>query len=76
MFIQSGGGRQVSIWMTEKNIALIDAVSEATSHSRSAVVGMVIEAGNLEELLSARASEGQQETATDSNEKTRGVAQA
>lgn len=70
MFIQSGGGRQVSIWMTEKNIALVDAVSEATSHSRSAVVGMAIEAGNFEELLAARASEAQQETATDRNENT------
>jgi len=76
MFIQSGGGRQVSIWMTEKNIALVDAVSEATSHSRSAVVGMAIEAGNFEELLAARASEAQQETATDRNENTEEGVQA
>lgn len=48
---ETKGGRPVTIWVIEENLEKIDQICEAVGCSRSWLVGKIIAASNIGELL-------------------------
>jgi len=48
---ETKGGRPVSVWISEENLEKIDQICEAVGCSRSWLVGKIIAASNIGELL-------------------------